>query len=58
MDTYSLFQKPTKASYAMKSNTFATSMSSTGVMKANGPHLLSEHPRKMVRFDSSQTSAN
>jgi hypothetical protein len=27
-------------------------------MKANGPHLLLELPRNMVRFNSSQTSAN
>ncbi len=58
MDVHSLFQKPTKAWYAMKSNTFVTSTSSASVMKANGPHLLLELPRNMVRFNSSQTSAN
>jgi hypothetical protein len=58
MDARSLFQKPTKAWYAMKSNAFAASTSSAGATKANGPHLLSELPRKTVRFDSSQTSTN
>jgi hypothetical protein len=42
----------------MKSNAFATSMSSAAVTKANGQHPLSELPRKTVRFDPSQTSAN
>jgi hypothetical protein len=57
MDAHSLFQKPMKAWYAMKLNAFVASTSSTSVTKANGPHLLSELPRKIVRFDSSQTSA-
>jgi hypothetical protein len=42
----------------MKSTTFTTSMSFAGAMKANGLHLLFELPRKMGRFDLSQTSAN
>jgi hypothetical protein len=58
MDAHSPFQKPMKAWYAMKSNAFATSMSSAAVTKVNGPHPLSELPRKMVWFDSSQTFAN
>jgi hypothetical protein len=58
MDARSLFQKPMKAWYAMKSNAFATSTSSASATKANGPHLLSELPRKTFRFDSSQTFAN
>jgi hypothetical protein len=58
MDMHLLFQKPTKAQYAMKSTTFATSMSFAGAMKANGQHLLLNLPRKMVRFDLSQTSTN
>jgi hypothetical protein len=58
MDAHSLFQKPMKAWCAMKSNAFATSTSSTSATKANGLHLLLELPRKMVRFDSSQTFAN
>jgi hypothetical protein len=58
MDAHSLFQKPMKVWYTMKSNTFAASTCSAGVMKANGRHLLLELPRKMVRFDSSQTSTN
>jgi hypothetical protein len=58
MDAHSLFQRPMKAWYAMKLNAFPTSTSSAGVTKVNGPHLLSELPRKMVRFDSSQTSTN
>jgi hypothetical protein len=58
MDTRSLFQKSMKAWYAMKSNAFAASTSSAGVTKVNGLHLLSELPRKTVRFDLSQTFAN
>jgi hypothetical protein len=58
MDARSLFQKPMKAWYAMKLNTFAASTSSAGATKANGLHLLLELPRKMVRFYSSQTFAN
>jgi hypothetical protein len=58
MEARSLFQKPMKAWYAMKSNAFATSTSFAGVTKANGLHLLLELARKMVRFDSSQTFAN
>jgi hypothetical protein len=58
MDACSLFQKPMKAWYTTKSNAFATSTSSAGVTKGNGPHLLLELPRKMVRFHSSQTSTN
>jgi hypothetical protein len=58
MDMHSLFQKPMKAWYTMKSTVFATSMSFASAMKANGLHLLLELPRKMVRFDLSQTSAN
>jgi hypothetical protein len=59
MDAHcSLFQKPMKAWYATKLNTYAASTSSTGATKANGLHLLSELPRRMVRFDSSQTFAN
>jgi hypothetical protein len=58
MDMHSLFQKPMKAWYTMKSNASATSMSFAGGTKANGLHLLSELPRKRVRFDSSQTSTN
>jgi hypothetical protein len=42
----------------MKLNAFATSMSFAGATKAKGLHPLSELPRKMVRFDLSQTSAN
>jgi hypothetical protein len=57
MDAHSLFQKPMKAWYTMKSKAFATSTSSAGVTKANGWHLLLELPR-MVRFDLSQTSTN
>jgi hypothetical protein len=41
-----------------ESNAFATSTSSASVTKVNRPHLLLELPRKMVRFDSSQTFAN
>jgi hypothetical protein len=55
---HSLFQKPMKAWYAMKSNAFATSTSSAGKTKVNGLHLLLELPRKTVRFDSSQTFIN
>jgi hypothetical protein len=58
MDAHSLFQKPMKAWYTMKSNAFATPTSFTDAMKVNGRHLLSELPRKTVRFNSSQTSAN
>jgi hypothetical protein len=36
MDAHSLFQKPTKAWYAMKSTTYATSMSFAGATKVNG----------------------
>jgi hypothetical protein len=39
----------------MKSTAFATLMSFASAMKVNGLHLLSELPRKMVRYDSSQT---
>ncbi len=46
MDVHSLFQKPIKAWYAMKSNAFAASMSFAGATKANGLYLLSELPRK------------
>ncbi len=38
MDAHSLFQKPTKAWYAMKSITSATSMSFAGATKVNGLH--------------------
>jgi hypothetical protein len=58
MDAHSLFQKPMKAWYTTKLNAFAASTSSAAVTKANGPHPLSELPRKMVRFDLSQTFAN
>jgi hypothetical protein len=33
-------------------------MSFASATKANGLHLLLELPRKIIRFDSSQTSAN
>jgi hypothetical protein len=47
-----------KAYESMIRNEVTTSTSSAGATKANGPHLLSELPRKMVRFDLSQTSSN
>jgi hypothetical protein len=43
---------------SLSMDTFATSMSFASATKANGLHLLLELPRKMVRFDLSQTSAN
>jgi hypothetical protein len=58
MDAHSLFQKPKKVWYTMKSTTFVTSMSFTGATKVSGLHLLLELPRKIVRFNSSQTSTN
>ncbi len=58
MDMHSWFQKPMKAWYTMK-NVFATLMISfAGSTKANGPHLPSGLPRKIVRFDLSQTFIN
>jgi hypothetical protein len=41
-----------------KSTAFAFSMSFASATKANGLNLHLELPRKMVRFDWSQTSAN